>query len=59
MRDETVQHNGKYRTHKNDILRRNKSSAVAEMDDRLATIGMNRKWGGAAEGAGSPYWIPI
>jgi len=28
----------------------NKSSAVAEMDDRLATIGMRRKWGGAAVG---------
>jgi len=33
----------------------NKSSAVAEMGDRLATIGMGRKWGGAAvEG-----WLPI
>jgi len=34
----------------------NKSSAVAEMGDRLATIGMGRKWGGAAVGAadGSP-----
>ena len=31
-----------------------KSSAVAEMDDCLATIGMGRKWGGAAVGAGSP-----
>ena len=30
-----------------------KSSAVAEMGDRLATI-MGRKWGGAAVGAGSP-----
>jgi len=28
----------------------NKSSAVAEMGDRLATIGMGRKWGGAAVG---------
>jgi len=36
----------------NDIV--NKSSAVAEMGDRLATIGMGRKWGGAAVGAGSP-----
>jgi len=26
---------------------------AAEMDDRLATIGMGRKWGGAAVGAGS------
>jgi len=26
----------------------NKSSAVAEMGDRLATIDMGRKWGGAA-----------
>jgi len=32
----------------------NKSSAVAEMGDRLATIGIGRKWGGAAVGAGSP-----
>jgi len=32
----------------------NKSSAVAEMGDRLATIGMGRKWGGAAVAAGSP-----
>ena len=32
-----------------------KSSAVAGMGDRLATIGMSRKWGGAAvEG-----WVPI
>jgi len=31
-----------------------KSSAVAEMGDRWATIGMGRKWGGAAVGAGSP-----
>ena len=31
-----------------------KSSAVAEMGDRLATIGMGQKWGGAAVGAGSP-----
>ena len=30
-----------------------KSSAGAEMGDRLATIGMGRKWGGAAVGAGS------
>jgi len=30
-----------------------KSSAVAEMGDRLATIGMGRKWGGAAVWAGS------
>jgi len=27
-----------------------KSSAVAEMGDRLATIGMGRKWRGAAVG---------
>ena len=32
----------------------NKSSAVAEMGDRLATIGMGQKWGGAAVGAGPP-----
>jgi len=31
-----------------------KSSAVAEMGDRLATIGMGRKWGEATVGAGSP-----
>jgi len=30
-----------------------KSSAVAEMGDRLATIGVGRKWAGAAVGAGS------
>jgi len=30
-----------------------KSSAVVEMGDRLATIGMGRKLGGAAVGAGS------
>ena len=32
-----------------------KSSAVAEMGNRLATIGMGRKWGGAAVGG----WVPI
>jgi len=32
----------------------NKSSAVAQMGHRLATIGMDRNWGGAAVGAGSP-----
>ena len=32
----------------------NKSPAVAEVSDHLATIGMGRKWGGAAVGAGSP-----
>jgi len=32
-----------------------KSSAVAEMGDRLATIGMVRKWGGAAVGG----WVSI
>ena len=31
-----------------------KSLAVADMGDRLATIGMGRKWGGAAVGAGFP-----
>jgi len=31
-----------------------KISAVAEMGDRLTTIGMSRKCGGAAVGAGSP-----
>jgi len=30
-----------------------KSSAVAEMGDRLATIGMHQKWRGAPVGAGS------
>ena len=34
---------------------KNKSSAVAEMGDHLATIGMGRKWGVAVVGgAGSP-----
>jgi len=33
---------------------KNKSSAVAEMGNRLATIGMGRKWGGAAVGC----WVP-
>jgi len=33
----------------------NKSSAVAEVSDRLSTIDMGRKWGGAAvHGAASP-----
>jgi len=31
-----------------------KSPAVAEMGDRLATIDVGRKWGGAAVGA----WVP-
>jgi len=31
-----------------------KMSAVAEMGDRLVTIDMGRKWGGAAVGA----WVP-
>jgi len=35
-----------------------KSSAVAEMGDRSATIGMGRKWGGAAVGL-CPHWVPI
>jgi len=30
------------------------SSAVAEMGDRLATIGMDRKWGKAAVGGWDP-----
>ena len=30
----------------------------AEMGDRLATIGMGRKWGGAAVGLGL-HWVPI
>jgi len=34
---------------------KNKSSAVDEMGDRLATIDMGRKWGGAAVGG----WVPI
>jgi len=33
---------------------KNKSSAVAEMSDRLATIGVGWKWGGAALGVGYP-----
>jgi len=40
------------------IARQYKSSAVAEMGDRLATTDMGRKWGGAAVGSwvltGSP-----
>jgi len=32
----------------------NKSSEVAEMGDRLAKIGMGRKWGGADVGARVP-----
>ena len=32
-----------------------KSSAVAEMGDRFATIDMGRKWGGAAVGS----WVPL
>jgi len=43
--------NGRPKTLKNI----NKSSAVAEMGDRLVTIGMGRKWGGAAVGG----WVPI
>jgi len=31
-----------------------KSSAVAEMGDRLATIDMGRKWGGTAMGGAGP-----
>jgi len=37
----------------------NKSSAVAEMGDRLATIGMGRKWGRAAVGAGTPLGLHL
>ena len=39
-----------------NALKMNKSSAVAEMGDRLATIGMGRKWGGAAVHG---VWVPI
>jgi len=35
-----------------------KSSVVAEMGDRLAKIGMGRKWRGAA-GARGPNWVPM
>jgi len=35
-----------------------KSSAIAEMGDRLATIGMGKKWGGATVRLG-PHWVPI
>ena len=31
-----------------------KSKAVGEIGDRLATLGLGRKWGKAAVGAGSP-----
>jgi len=34
---------------------KNKSPAVAEMGDHLATIGMGQKWGGAAVGG----WVPM
>jgi len=37
-----------------EITEINKSSAVAEMGDRLATVGMGRKWEGAAVGG----WVP-
>jgi len=33
---------------------KDKSSAVAEMGDRFTTIGMGRKWGGAAVGGCVP-----
>ena len=36
------------------LIKDNKSSAVGEMGDRLATIDMGRKWGRAAVVAGSP-----
>jgi len=36
-----------------------KSSALAEMGDRLATIGMGRKWEGAAVGAGPPLGLHL
>ena len=34
-------------------MKSDKSSAVAEVGDRLATVDMGQKWGGAAVGAGS------
>jgi len=37
----------------NEETKNNKSSAVADMGDRLATIDMAEEWGGAAMGAGS------
>jgi len=37
---------------------RHKSSAVAEMGDRLATIGMGRKWGESCGRLG-PHSVPI
>jgi len=37
-----------------EITEINKSSAVAEMGDHLATVGMGRKWEGAAVGG----WVP-
>jgi len=37
---------------------KNKSSAVAEMGERLATIDMGRKWEGLLWGLG-PHWVPI
>jgi len=44
----------RYDSYTDDDMNVNKRSAVAEMGDRLATIGMGRKWGRAAVGAGSP-----
>jgi len=41
--------------HRAAITKINKSSAVAEMGDHLATTGMGRKWGGAAVGG----WVTI
>ena len=38
----------------NALQKSNKSSAVAEMGDRLATIGMGLKWVGAVVGG----WVP-
>jgi len=37
---------------------KNKSSAVAGMGERLATIDMGRKWEGLLWGLG-PHWVPI
>jgi len=41
------------------VANKNKSSAVAEMGDRLATIGMGRKWGGGCCVALGPHWVPM
>jgi len=40
-------------------LKADKCSAVAEMDDRLATIDTDRKLGGGCAPLGDGSWFPI